>query len=342
MAIKNTNIKYVFAALLAALTLGLTAMFANTVRATSNAKPAIQLQVTPTKQKISLEPGEIYEGSYTVQNTGTVKFNYTAEATPYSVSDTNYSGDYTQRKNYNQIADWITFNESEATGTIEPGGSKEVHFTIKVPKDTPAGGQYAAIMASTSDGNAEDATIKTINRVGMILYASVAGQTRNEGAIKENNIPSFLFQTPLTTSSMVENTGNVENTAKYTLRVWPLFSKETIYSNEEKPVSLDIIPETTRFNSISVSEVAPIGIYWAQQIVDYAGSNSVVEKFVIICPLWLLFVFFALVFLIIFWLISRARSRKRAAHSSSRATSSHTDSTRSNDKSSEKKEGKSE
>lgn len=339
MAIKHTKYKYIFCAIFAALTLGITAMFANSVRAAEQ-KAAIQLQVTPTKQKLSLEPGQTYESSYTIMNIGALEFTYTAEATPYSVNDQTYGGNYETRKNYNQIADWITFNESEKTGKIQPGQSKEVHFTINVPKDTPAGGQYAAIMASTSDGNTDDANIKTVNRVGMILYASVAGKTRDEGSIKSNNIPGFLFEGPLAATALVENTGNVENTAKYTFRVWPLFGKETVYNNEESPVSLDIIPETTRFSSISWEEISPIGIYWAQQIVDYAGQTDTVEKFVIICPLWLLFVIFALIFFIIFWLVSRARGRKRGNRESRRSSSRRSSSADS--EKSDKKEEKSE
>lgn len=316
--------KFILAAILATTIFGIcTAVLGNNVHA--DEKPAILLQVSPTKQKLSLVPGSSYVGTFRVHNAGTAPFTYKLYATPYSVTDENYSPDYSGLTNYTQISEWVTFDKATETGTLQPDQITEVSYTVNVPKDAPAGGQYAVLMAETSDGNAENATVAVVHRVGMILYAAVPGETHETGEIVKNTVNSFYFNPPLTVSSLVKNTGNVEQTAKYTVKIYPLFSNEAVFSNEEKPDSekqQDVIPETSRFNSITWEGAPHIGIFSVEQTIEFAGQISTNKKLVLICPLWLLFVIFALLFFIIFWLVSRARSRKRARSSSSSAQQS--------------------
>ena len=307
--------KLFLAAILAAVTFG-TYVFITNNNAHAEERPGILLQVSPTKQKLSLTPGSSYVGTFKVHNAGAAPFHYSVSATPYSVTNDNYSPDYTGLTNYTQIAEWITFDKAAETGLLQPGEIAEVAYTVNVPKDAPAGGQYAALMAQTEDGNDENATVAVIHRVGMILYAAVPGETRESGEIVKNNVNTFYFNPPLTVSSLVKNTGNVEQTATYTVKIYPLFSNEAVFSNEEKPdkeKQLDIIPETSRFNSITWEGAPHIGIFSVEQTIEFAGQVSTNKKLVLICPLWLLFIIFALLFLIIFWLFSRVKNRKREA-----------------------------
>ncbi len=307
------KIKLILAAFLMALTAGI--FTTSTVFAEDGGyeKAPIHLQVSPAKLKVSIKPGSSYVGSMKVMNVGARAFDYEVTATPYSVSGEEYSPNYTAEATYSQMSQWITFDKKTQKGTLQPEQIVDVTFTVNVPNDVPAGGQYAAIMAQTSSGNAEDANIKTIHRVGMILYASVPGETRECAEITKNTVNSFYFNPPITVSSLVKNCGNIEQTATYTVKMYPLFSNEAVFSNEENPATLDIYPDTSRFNSISWDGAPRIGIFKVTQIVDFGGSseNREVTKYVLICPLWLLFVIIALIFFIIFWLVSRARDRKR-------------------------------
>ena len=231
-----------------------------------------------------------------------------------------YSPSYEGLTNYTQIAEWITFDTKTATGKLQPGTSVDVAYTVNVPKDAPAGGQYAALMAQTEDGNDANATVAVVHRVGMILYAAVPGDTHETGEIIKNTVNTFYFNPPLTVSSLVKNTGNVEQTANYTVKIYPLFSNEAVFSTEENRAGenqLDIIPDTSRFNSITWEGAPRIGIFSVEQTIEFAGQVSTNKKLVLICPLWLLFVIFAMLFFIIFWLVSRARDRKRQATRSS-------------------------
>lgn len=303
--------KNILLAVLATLSMGAASLLPSATAYADDERAAIHLQVSPVKQKLSIEPGASYVSTFKVQNVGTEPFNYSTEAVPYSTTDENYSPNYSTVSTYSQVASWITFDSKYQKGYLKPGEVVDVPFTINVPKDVPSGGQYAAIMAQTEDGNADDANIRVVNRVGMILYVNVPGETRAEGKIIDNKVPGFLFDPPVTVTALVENTGNIESTAEYTLKIWPLFSKETIYSNEEQPGTLDIMPETRRFSTISWEGAPKLGIFTVEQTIKYLNEVSTVKKLVIICPIWLLFIILALIFFMIFWLISRARSRRR-------------------------------
>lgn len=320
------KIKLILAAFVATFALcGIS--FVSTNNAQAEEKAAIHIQISPVKQKISVKPGDSYSDTIKVQNVGAARFNYNVYATPYSVTSDKYDPNYTNFTTFSQMSNWITFDEKTVKGSLEPGETRDVRYTVNVPEDVPAGGQYATIMAETADGNDENSTVNVVHRVGTILYAAIPGETRVSGEIVKNNVNTFYFSPPLTVTSLVKNTGNVEETAKYTVKIYPLFSNEAVFNTEEaeeNAYSRDIMPETERFNSITWEGAPTIGIFKVTQTIDFAGQeqNHEVSKLVLICPLWLLFVIFALLFFIIFWLISRARDRKNADKSANANKSS--------------------
>ncbi len=312
MAIKLKRI--VLGVLLLATMLGVSFIHNDNVYAddSSDEKP-IRLQIEPVKRKLKLEPGQSVVSSIKVSNTGTKKFTYKVYVSPYSVVDEKYNADYESTiKDYTKMYNWVKVDKKLETGTLEPKASVDVPFTITVPSDMHPGGQYATIMAETSDGNNENATIQTVNRLGMILYADITrGSIDIDGKVINNTVNSFIFEPPLTFSSTVENTGNFETTATYTVKVWPLGSNETVFSNEESPMKLDIIPKTRRYNAISWDGAPHLGIFTVEQKIEYPGvPDSIIKKIVIICPLWFAILIIVIITALIIWLVSRIVKRR--------------------------------
>ena len=71
------------------------------------------------------------------------------------------------------------------------------------------------------------------------------------------------------------------------------------------------------FNPLSPSvydatwnEAPLVGVFKAVQTIKFAGETSKVEKIVIVCPLWLLFVIVAAVIFILIWIFARNKKRK--------------------------------
>lgn len=276
--------------------------------------------ISPMSQKIILIPGESVRASIDVSNPNNATSNL-----DYSV----YVGSFSQKQDqdslddygtvdtdevsgFNAMMDWITLDEE--SGSVEPNGTNTVWFTIDVPYDAPAGGQYATILVrddtkhdNTGDGNV---MIQSVMQVASIIYAEVAGETRDEGEIVSNDVPGLVLSNPLTTSSMVKNNGNIHTNAEYILQVWPMFGDEEICTNEEKPTEGLVMPETTKYHAEECN-LPSIGLFKVKQTVRIFDEESVVEKTVIMCPIWLIFVVIFIIFALIFYFGSRVKKRKK-------------------------------
>ena len=279
----------------------------------------VVMTISPPKQKIVLVPGETFEGTIQVSNSANAEKNLEYSATIGSFGlgkDENGNIDYNNTDvdtitSYNQIMDWITLGKNH--GSVAPNTTDTVPFTITVPEDAPAGGQYATIIVQNDtkgDGEAEgNVMIESIVRFASSIIAEVAGETRSEGEIIENTIPAFLLDNKLATTATVKNNGNVHTDASFTLQIWPLFGDEEIYTNEEEPTTKMVMPGTERMYS-EEHDLPSFGIFRVKQTVKIFGETSVAERVVVVCPLWLLFIIvFAIVALVI-WIVMKSRARK--------------------------------
>lgn len=277
------------------------------------------IAISPTSQRVVLTPGETYRGGMTVSNpnSATADLHYLVTVAPFyparaEGSTDDYSGvDYTTKTNMNMIVDWLTVDNP--TGTLAPNEEVTVSFSIQVPLDAPAGGQYAALLIRENpDVKTEEddsMSVTEIMQMSHAIYADVAGETIEEGEILQNDIPSFLFNNTLQATSLVRNNGNVHVDAKYILQVWPMGSDEEICTNEESAGTGFIMPNTERYHT-ETCVLPPFGIFRAKQTVKIFGEVSELEKTIIVCPLWALFlILFAIVALII-WIILKAKTRK--------------------------------
>lgn len=278
-----------------------------------NTVPQYRLQISPAKTDIGdLKPGETFSDIVKVQNTGENAFDFRMSVVPFTVTDEYYTQDYVSKTAYNDIVDWVKF--STTTGHLEPNSQVEVAYTITVPADVPAGGQYAILMAeiTNTDDDGGNSGVNIVRRVGMLLYSNIQGNTRKTGEVIENKVPSILFNPPVSATSIVSNTGNTHTDATYVLQVYPLFGNEEVYTNEENPTTLTILPDTRRFNTVTWPNAPQLGIFRVKQTVTIFDQTSTVEKIVFLCPIWFLFIVLLIIFCAIFWIVTRIRNRNNS------------------------------
>ena len=318
MKIKNIKISRVIFSLLLVCATVLSLFNISNV----NAEDRWSFSVSPMKEKILLNPGEKYSSSITVYTPSNydTDIKYSIEAAEYYVDEKN-NNSFSDCGAYCEIKNWITI-ESPTEGILKPGEKATIKYTIDVPKDAPGGGQYASIMVqgdpwSEEIGNEQDSkdnemttTIKEKRKIAYVVYAEVAGDVTRQGEITDINLPSFLLSGNITGSASVKNTGNVHGDAEYKLQVFPLFSNEEIYTNEEDPDTKTILPDRTRYETTAWEGTPSMGIFNVIYTVEFAGQTAQISKMVIICPIWLLFIIFFVIAAIIIWLVMRARSRK--------------------------------
>lgn len=318
---KSFKIKSLVIAVFAFLGIGWLGL--NTISDTFAEGTGTSIFVSPMTQKIILTPGDTYTGAIVVSNgnSATADLEYTAKVSSYNTkSGMNGKGDYgavdvenaTER---NIMKDWITL--SKDSGTIKPNNNESITFTIKVPKDAPAGAQYASILVSENDkadssksASSTSAGITNKFQLASVIYANIAGETVEKGAITENNIPTILTTNKLEATSMVRNDGNIYTDAKYTLQVWPMFSNEELCTNEENAENNIILPNTERYH-VQSCELPAVGIFKAKQIVTIFGEESILEKTVLVCPIWLMVIFILIIVGIVITIVILIKKHKK-------------------------------
>lgn len=271
--------------------------------------------IMPMSQQVSLTPGETYTGTITIVNPVDAKgdFHYKMSISPYSVIGQDYTADLKTVTGRNEITNWITIDEP--TGVVKPNESKKVTYTIKTPANAAAGGQYAAIAVSSNNDIVQNSGVAVNNvfEMASLIYAKVSGDTVREGNILENNIPGFVAVPPIEVSALLENKGNIHESATVVLNVTNFFTGEVIFpkTDETNEFSELVMPETTYLATRNISNLPSLGVVKVKQTIYFNGKSSVEEKNVIICPIWFLLLVIACIGGIIWFVISKIKKHKK-------------------------------
>lgn len=270
-----------------------------------------QFSVSPMYQLVTLTPGEEYTSNFEIINPkdNTLPFYYTIEIEPFYVDNENNMV-FEKNASYNEIIDWIEIQSVE--GVIQPNETSEIRFTITVPENAAPGGQYVAINVKSAEYEVNNSTVdlRNVFTASHLVYADVSGESVRKGSIKDVKVPAFLFDGHISGSATIINEGNVHSQATHTLRIYPLFSDEEVFTNEEEPSKKWIMPGATSFASLEWKETPNIGIFHVIYNVEYEGVESTVDKYVIVCPLWLLFVIIFLIILLAIRIITGRKKQK--------------------------------
>lgn len=268
--------------------------------------------MSPMDQQIVLMPGDSYESSLRVTNPGThtTDLDYEVNVEPFYRND-DATAIFENIGGRGEMANWITIT-SHQTGHLSPNETDEVTFRIDVPEDAPAGGQYASVIVSSSSSANDDAMIKETRRIGHLIYAEISGETVREGEIMNLNVPAFLLSGNITGSVSIKNTGNTHGVGTYKLQVFPLFSDEEVYTNEESPEQHLILPDQTLYTETAWENTPAVGIFNVVYTAEFAGKTVQVSKMVIKCPVILLFIIIFAIIAIIIYFVMRAKNRKNS------------------------------
>lgn len=246
--------------------------------------------IFPMTQEMKLEAGKTYRGVINVANPAAARetFYYAVEVSPYSVMGENYEADLATTSTRTQIADWITIDQP--TGAVAPNEAKEISFTITVPVDAPAGGQYAGIgvMADPMKANSNNTSVQSLFELISLVYAEVAGETEHGGEVLQNSIPNFVNGGAVNLSAFVTNTGNVHETATTEITVKNFFTGEVIFpqENAENKFSDVIMPATSRYLTREVNDLPELGVFQISQNITYLGETYANEMTLVACPIW--------------------------------------------------------
>ncbi len=250
---------------------------------TNSSSDNVQLTLSPTSLRIALQPEKIYDGTFTVINSGQKGFTFKAYTQSYHVADEDYNPIFGKDRPQSQIARWISFDKAEYS--LKPGEKVAVKYTIKVPKDIASVGQHAAIFAETTGEEDASSSIVTKKRVGLIVYGTVqGGHTREGGELLSSEASFWQQQALINAKARIKNTGNVDITTTSKMTVKSIFGGATVYESDQ--VERPVLSETIRALPFEAKNLG-IGLYTVETQVKFLGETHVDTHTVLLAPTWL-------------------------------------------------------
>ncbi|MCL2038584.1 DUF916 domain-containing protein [Candidatus Saccharibacteria bacterium] len=274
----------------------------------------VSISISPSTQRLTLDPGQTQTAEITVINSGDTPYQVRVYAAPYQVAP-----DYSRNifddpaTAHSQIYRWISFaNQSDsldeaASFTLAPNARRTIEFTITIPASVPAGGQYAGIMAEVIPP-ADASGVVAVRRVASLLYANINGNTIERGTVIERTWQGRYQSRNVNTSLIIENSGNTDFDAESRLLITNFFGKTVGEITE--PAKL-IFPGTSRRFELNWQSKGPFGIYKLTQQSRFLGQTVEESKWVFVAPT-ALFIFTVLILaLAIFAAAIAGLARKR-------------------------------
>ena len=236
--------------------------FSSAYAADDEPEPVIPpLEISPVSTRVSLNQKEQKPGTIEVKNYGNEPLNIRVYPTPFSNADGNRN--FKNESDYTKISHWIKIKDDSGnyqdsvTFTMTPKQTKTISYKIDVPSNAPAGGQYATIFFESLDDQKSEDSIKTTTRVGMLIYANVAGELIREANITNIRTNSFITSDNLKVSYTVENKGNIDFQASTTLQVSSLFGRQ-LYNDTELTT---VFPDSSENVEFEWKDTPGFGLY---------------------------------------------------------------------------------
>ena len=260
--------------------------------------------VFPMTQKISLKAGETYHGyiNVAIPAAATEDFAFKVELHPYSVSGKDYDVDLDTKSERSKIVDWIKIEDTE--GILAPNGRQKINFTITVPENAPAGGQYAMIGVSSDNSAKEGDVVQNVYEMTSIIFAEIDGEIHHGGEILENYIPGFVTSGAPVVKTTVTNTGNVHETAYSAIKVKNAITGQEIITPRQDDMHESIImPESTRELVRTLADLPALGVFEVTQDISYLDHTLNNTTVMVVCPIWFIMLVLATILSVVLMII---------------------------------------
>lgn len=271
------------------------------------------VQISPSIQRTgAINPGKTYSNKLVVTNNESEPVKIEMVVEPYSVENGSYTPNYSKKTSFTEIVNWIEFDDYDEY--LEPGKTVEVGYTAKIPEGIHGGGQYAVIFAQATKAKGDENSIQAVARSGMILFAKVNGDIIEKGEIIDIKTDGFLLAPPINASLKLTNTGNIDTTAKITVDIENAITGAKIYSNADSPRETSLIPDTEKDVNLQFDNVLRLGVMRLTMRVEYLDDTQVINRLVVICPIWLIIIVIAIIIIIVAKIMIKKRenSKKRS------------------------------
>ncbi len=212
------------------------------------------LTVSPAKVEFSGDPGDIISGTITLINSG--NRDSTFYSSFESVETQGTWGDPIFTEEVAGLASWIETSPSEVH--LKMGERIRTSFTIRIPENANAGGNYAAIFWGTSSPKESGGNIGISSRIAILVLLNVSGEVIEDGQIKnfQTNKKTFNYL-PIDFSYILKNNGTVHLKPEGKITIKNIFGRE-ISILPANPNKYYALPGAERFFSVILDVESPI------------------------------------------------------------------------------------
>ncbi|MCL2174136.1 hypothetical protein FWH58_02495 [Candidatus Saccharibacteria bacterium] len=298
-------------AIVGLMVIGLVAVLAlpQTTQAEDVPKPANSMTLSPAKDYADLEPGQRFDGSFKIINSGSEPFDFRVYVKPFAVG-ADCVDQYEESGDFNIMTRWINFDQNNYYD-IQPDQTQVVTFHVDVPKDAPAGGQYVVIFAESGNFDTQaGAAIGVERRIGYKFFANLGGENIESGKVESLKQKTWFWEPPIIATGKIRNSGNTYFVGEHRIEITTLGGKEKYTGSQE----VDVLPDTCRRTEVTWEGTPSFGIFWVTNTVEFFGQeqfNS--KKLVIVLPIYIVVIFSIMAILLIWALVLKIKGRHQAA-----------------------------
>jgi len=282
----------------------------------AEASSSLGLIVSPPLVEKSVSPGESVSDVIKVTNPTTSVLSVSV-----SVKDFVAKGETGDRTFINSadntspyvLGKWISFDDKFTLGANE---SKDVEYSVNVPKDAEPGGHYAVILFSptTNDSSTNDSSGAIIMpSVGPTLLITVNGDIKYNAKIKEFSTEKNFYlesKNKINFKTRFENNGSVHVVPTGNIVIKNTLGKtvSTLDVNKEKS---HVLSDSIRAFSSSWEKSYGFGLYKATLTLNYGDGKTMSGDVSFWIIPWKETAGAIIIILIFVWVLSRLEWKKK-------------------------------
>ena len=248
--------------------------------------PGFNIELSPGKINVSVEPGETFTQTFRIGNYSGSDRKLYIYVQDFTVINEEGTPTFFENKDLDEearrfaLSQWVKLPSE--TVDIENNKVAEIEATISVPEDAEAGGHYGAFFVQTETPESTGTAVGSVGRLVSLMLINVPGDVEENIIFTQVTTDKQIYwedNPEITLTTMLKNEGSVHGIPVGAFHVsggYGAKSKSIIYNTSQGAV-LPGAPERRISESFTLdkkgSVVPPIGKFTIELVARYGTNN---------------------------------------------------------------------